>query len=484
MVNENIVTCPFCGYLQGRGPEEDYFLPPETILIGRYIVGKTLGNGGFGITYLGYDGMLNRAVAIKEYFPSGLVSRKEGTKNVTTYSGSLGGQYHTEKLCMNCMQEKPSKGGVCPHCHYDSGGYEVKPHHLAPLDTILNGRYLLGRVLGEGGFGITYVALDLQTGQRIAIKELFIAGLLKRENTRTVLVENDMNSMAFYRECKDKFIQEANLMRRLKDKKGVVDIYSFFEENATAYIVMEYLDGDDLLVYLNHRGGRIPFGEAFLLLRPIMKSLIEMHKAGVFHRDIAPDNIRYLSDGSMKIMDLGGAKYNYNPNWKNSTIVMVKHGYAPPEQYTSGYKIGPWMDVYAMSATFYRCVTGKVLKQSTSRKGDEDIEKPTDLVPDFPAEAERVLLKGLALNTEDRYVDMSGLYRDLRKVAVDLGVISSPTIPHIGQQPEDERWDEGYQNLIDRLNHTSDRKDLLTGIAAGILAVIFAVAVLSSVRVL
>ncbi|MCC8066459.1 MAG: serine/threonine protein kinase [Clostridiales bacterium] len=373
------------------------------------------------------------------------------------------------------MRDKQHPISVCPYCGYDSDTCQMKPHHLAPLETILDGRYLLGRVLGEGGFGITYAALDLQTGQRVAIKELFIAGLFSRENTCTVLVDNSIGSRTFYSECKNRFIQEAELMRRLRDKKGVVDIYSYFEENKTAYIVMEYLDGDDLFTYLKNRGGRISFDETFILLRPVMKSLILMHDLGVFHTDIAPDNIRYLSTGRMKIMDLGGAKYSCVPD--RNTVVLVKHGYTPPEQYTSGYKIGPWMDVYAMSATIYRCITGKAPKKSILRETDEDIEKPSELAPGIPKEAEQVILKGLALKTEDRYVDMRDLYTALKKVCVDLGVITESVTPRDGAGSE-KRQPENYEELLEELNSSAQKKRVLpiASICAAAAAVIAGIA--------
>ena len=187
---------------------------------------------------------------------------------------------------------------------------------------------------------------------------------------------------------------------------------------------MEYLDGSDLGSYLAARG-RISFVRAFELLRPIMHSLISMHKAGVFHRDISPDNIRCLSNGSMKVMDLGSAKYNYGEEW--SRIVLVKPGYAPPEQYTSGYKVGPWMDVYAIAATIYKCITGDKPKDSIVRADDNDIILPSKTGAVISRNQERVLLKGLALHPEDRYQDMREFYTALKESAGYA--ITSPRFP-------------------------------------------------------
>ena len=319
-----------------------------------------------------------------------------------------------ERLCINCMNEMPAGTSVCPVCRFDASGYHCAPHVLPPF-TILNGRYLLGKTLGAGGFGITYMAYDLSGNMRVAIKELYLSELLYRMPSGDIRVDARQGSIAFYNACKDKFLREAYMLQELEDKQGIVNIYDFFEEHNTAYIVMEYLDGADLSNYLNKAGGKLSFTEAFELLRPIMHSLISMHRAGIFHRDISPDNIRCLSNGGMKVMDLGSAKYNYSE--ENSGIVSVKKGYAPQEQYTSGFKVGPWMDVYAIAATFYRCITGEKPKESIARADDDDISLPSAMGAAISRKQEKVLLKGLALRPEDRYQDMREFYNALKEAA-------------------------------------------------------------------
>lgn len=391
---------------------------------------------------------------------------------------------NVDNICIGCMREKPNQQPVCPYCGIDTTGYVIKSHHLEPY-TILKGRYLLGRVLGEGGFGITYVALDLENNHRVVIKELFVAGLLRREYTRTVLIDSDMNSRAFYRECKQKFIQEATLLQALGDKKGVVDIYQFFEENSTAYIVMEFLEGDDLLQYLKSRGGRISVEETFLFLRPVMKSLMEMHAVGVYHRDISPDNIRYLSNRQVKIMDLGGAKYLHREGTGLekvvSHLVTVKHGYAPPEQYVTGYKIGPWMDVYAMGATFYRCITGIAPPESTARVTQDKLVPPSKMGITIRPEVEKVLLKSLALEPEKRYVDMREFY-DALKTA--MGTVPN-TVPEYSHGKSisvsagaykhfDENGQDGYTKLLTDIKNedASSKVSMLVGVGTVLAAVV------------
>ncbi|MCI5901623.1 MAG: serine/threonine protein kinase [Blautia sp.] len=340
---------------------------------------------------------------------------------------------NVEKICINCMQEKPHNSVYCPHCGFCITEYKVNSHHLPPL-TLLDDRYLLGRVIGEGGFGITYVALDFVTGEKVAIKELFVADILVRRNTRTVLPDGDVRKKNFYYECKMKFLQEADLLNKMRDKKGVVDIYRFFEANNTAYIVMEFLEGIDLLTYVKAQGGKISLEEAFRLLAPVMKSLMEIHRLGVYHRDISPDNIRCLKDGSIKIMDFGGAKYNYNEI--SSKYITLKQGYAPPEQYSCGYKIGPWIDVYEIGATFYRCITGKVPVAAMERTMGTELERPGALGVQITAEQEAVLMKALALQTEERFGDMKEFYDALKKSLCE----------------EETDMDAEYQRLLEILN--------------------------------
>lgn len=330
--------------------------------------------------------------------------------------------FDPDRICSKCMLETPNKNEICPHCGFYLPSYTVQPHHL-PMQTILNGRYLLGIVLGEGGFGITYSAYDLKCRQRVAIKELFIAGVVSRQGGRTVLMETGEGMRKYYGECRNKFLMEAKVLQMLQDKSGVVNIYEYFRENDTAYIVMEYLDGIDLRTFLKLNGGRISYQSAYRFLRPIMKSMMEIHRSGIIHRDISPDNIRYLSNKKMKLMDFGSAKSTVAEKTE-SIVIMFKPGYTPPEQYASGYMVGPWMDVYAMAATLYRCITGKTPKISIERVNDSDLESPRSLGADITPEIEEVLYKGMALDPTKRYLDMREFYMALKSAS--QGMIQEP----------------------------------------------------------
>lgn len=345
--------------------------------------------------------------------------------------------FDPNRICPKCMLENENRNEVCPHCGFYLPDYTEQRHYL-PMETILKGRYLLGSVLGEGGFGITYSAYDLQNERRVAIKELFIAGVVSRQGGRTVLMDTGKEIRRYYQECRNKFLQEAKVLQMLQDKRGVVTIYDFFQENDTAYIVMEYLDGIDLKLFLKQNGGRISYQSTCRFLWPIMKSLMEIHRNGIIHRDISPDNIRYLSNKQMKLMDFGSAKF-IEAERTESIAILFKPGYTPPEQYTSGYMIGPWMDVYAMAATIYRCITGKPPKISIERKDDSDLESPRSLGADISPQVEAVLYKGMALNPENRYLDMRSFYEALKNAGAEEVQETGRTQAAAGREAEEKK---------------------------------------------
>ena len=360
---------------------------------------------------------------------------------------------NVSKLCLRCMKKHQNINEVCPHCGFYFPEYRQKPHQLF-IYTILKERYLLGVVLGEGGFGITYSAYDLAYRRRVAIKELFIAGAVVRQRNQIVLLDTSERGRKYYEECRAKFLQEASVLQSLRDKDGVVDIYEFFQENGTAYIVMEYLDGVDLKTFLKENGEKISYSNAFRFLQPIMRSLIEIQRGGIIHRDISPDNIRYLDNKKMKLMDFGSAK-SVAVKKSNSMVVLFKPGYTPPEQYVSGYLVGPWMDVYAMAATLYRCITGITPKPSIERINDQDIQTPRSLGESVSANVEYVILKGMSLKPENRFLDMRAFYDALKKADSDVRSVSEGRFlsekSHFKQGKPIET-DIGYIELLEKLN--------------------------------
>ena len=212
-------------------------------------------------------------------------------------------------LCINCMREMKNSGVVCEFCGFDAGAFEVPQHHMKPF-TILAGKYLVGKAIGEGGFGITYLGMDLNLEVRVAIKEYYPQGFAARDsrtNDGTVRSYSE-NTREFFESGREKFVNEARTVAKFRGLPEIVSVIEFFRENQTAYIVMEYLDGQTLKQYLKANGGKIPTDEILRMMRPLILSLGKIHREGLIHRDISPDNIMLMKNGSIKILDFGGAR--------------------------------------------------------------------------------------------------------------------------------------------------------------------------------
>ncbi len=309
-----------------------------------------------------------------------------------------------DHFCMGCMTERED-GGPCPHCGFDEHASPPAPHQL-PLRTILNGKYLIGRVLGEGGFGITYLGWDLNLDLKLAIKEYYPAGFVTREITGTnSITPFTGDSLEFFTRGRDKFINEAKTLARFYTLPGIVSVKDFFLENGTAYIVMEYLDGITLKQHLTEQGGKLSAAEVFALMEPLIKSLMEVHRAGLIHRDISPDNIMLAKDGSIKLLDFGAAR-EISSSGEKSNTVNIKTGYAPEEQYRTHGVQGPWTDIYALSATIYKCVTGITPDESLERIREDRLVPPSSLGVSISPGQEAALMKGLAVFQKNRFQNL------------------------------------------------------------------------------
>ena len=320
-----------------------------------------------------------------------------------------------ENLCINCMKERQEPDGVCEHCGFDEGKYDLPQHHMKPF-TILAGKYLIGKAIGEGGFGITYIGMDLELEVRVAIKEYYPQGVAARIsgiNNCTVCSCTD-STRPFFEEGREKFINEARTIAKFRGLPEIVGIIEFFRENQTAYIVMEYLDGQTLKQYLRANGGKIPTDEILRMMRPLVLSLGKIHSEGLIHRDISPDNIMLMKDKSVKILDFGGARDFASRNGK-SMSVLVKHGYAPEEQYRSQGDQGPWTDVYALCATMYRCITGEIPPNALDRLYQDELKPISSFDVTCPKYIEKAITKGLNIRKDGRYQSMEELYEALYK---------------------------------------------------------------------
>ena len=309
------------------------------------------------------------------------------------------------KFCGNCFNNTLNEQNICTLCGFD-GGYNrrLAPHAL-PAGAILNGRYIIGRILGQGGFGITYTARDHQTGELVAVKEFYPDSMVTRTDLTEVtpfLGERGEN----FAYGKETFLQEAETMAQFIGNPNIVRVYSYFEENGTAYFVMEYVDGVSYLDYLKQRGGKIEFADALKILLPVMDALSAVHEKNIIHRDVTPDNIYISKDGTVKLLDFGAARYSLG-NASRSLDVILKHGFAPREQYKRRGRQGPYTDVYSLGATLYYSVTGIRPDDALERVDEDLVALPSTLGVTISKEQEAALMKAMALDPENRYQTMA-----------------------------------------------------------------------------
>ena len=309
-----------------------------------------------------------------------------------------------QKQCLGCMKHK-QEYPVCEHCGYDERTANA-PHQLQ-AGTVLQGRYLVGRALGQGGFGITYLGWNQYLETRVAIKEYYPAAFVDRNATHnTAVVCKTERTEELFQDNRLRFLREAKTLAKLQYVPQIVSVFDFFEANNTAYIVMEYLQGEDLRAYVKRRGGRLTPEETFRILRPVMAALVKVHEAGMVHRDISPDNIMLQHDGSVKLMDFGAVRTVNNPDvdkeLTQATQAIVKRGFAPIEQYSEKGSIGPWTDEYALCATVYYCMTGRVPESAPDRIM-EGSELDWEQIDGLTTRQKQILRKGTAIHAKDRY---------------------------------------------------------------------------------
>ncbi|MDO5603177.1 MAG: protein kinase, partial [Oscillospiraceae bacterium] len=236
-------------------------------------------------------------------------------------------------------------------------------------------------------------------------------GAAFREKNGSYKVYTGASDQEEFQKGRNRFLAEARTLAKFQGFPGIVEVRDFFEENDTAYIVMEYLSGITLKSYLKKKG-RLSVEETLSMMQPLIVALQEVHKKGVIHRDISPDNIMLLWDGRRKLLDFGGAR-EMSPEGGRSLSILLKPGYAPEEQYRSRGKQGSWTDVYGLCATIYRCITGEVPLEALERCQEDHLEKPHDLGVKISRQEEAALMRGMAVYAEERFQTMEELERAL-----------------------------------------------------------------------
>lgn len=302
------------------------------------------------------------------------------------------------ELCMNCFSVK-GPYEVCPYCGYVEGTPPKQPHYLTPGTLLKN--LIVGTVIGVGGFGITYKCYDATLGIIKAVKEFYIVGLVNRApgERRVGLLSGDKEQQ--YKERLQRFHMEAQSVAQFGKAKDIVNVYDYFEENGTAYMVMEYIDGVLLKDYLEKQGPMDP--EAALgAIMPIMEAVKKMHSKGIIHRDVSPDNIFIASEESIKLFDFGAAQLNETKTGMAAEPV-IKVGYSPLEQYRNANRQGFYTDVYAVGAILYQMLTGMAPIESTEREFKDKLKSPREVGVKISANADRAVMEALAVRPELRF---------------------------------------------------------------------------------
>lgn len=302
-------------------------------------------------------------------------------------------------LCMGCMKELKEDTKICPYCGYEMDKPRTESLYLEP-GTVLQDRYIVGKVLGHGGFGVTYIGFDMMLGRAIAVKEYFPGSFATRVvGTRRLTVYSGAAQEEFHRGL-ESFVSEAKKLARFTDIPQIVGIYDCIMENGTGYIIMELLEGRTVKEIQADRGC-FDYEEAVDIILPVLDGLIAVHRAGIIHRDISPDNIMITEEGKVKLLDFGAARHTVNAH-SLSLSVILKPGYAPEEQYRSNGDQGPWTDVYGVGATLYRMITGLRPDEALERVMDDKLKSPSQLGFFVPEYAERALMQSLAVRKDYR----------------------------------------------------------------------------------
>lgn len=286
--------------------------------------------------------------------------------------------------------------------------------------AIIHERYHIQRVIGAGGFGITYEAWDSKTNETVALKEYMPVDIAQRRKgvTKVSAIPGQEEQ---YEKFRTKFLEEARVIYQYQNHPNIVQVKHLFYENNTAYYAMEYLEGNDLSAYIKQ--GPLTWEELEGVIEQTVRALETLHKTEIIHCDISPDNIFILQNGQVKVIDLGAAKHIMKGQ---SSVIILKKGYAPPEQFASNGKLGVWTDIYALAVTIYYAYTGKMPPIATERFMSDSTVWPSQMGMDIPSQKwENALKKGMALRIEDRYQNINEFWGELKQTQTVVTTHSS-----------------------------------------------------------
>lgn len=303
-------------------------------------------------------------------------------------------------LCYNCFRERDTQEGLCPYCGFDLEENVKKFPVALRAGMVLNDRYIVGRVLGQGGFGITYLAWDTKLEAKVAVKEFMPNEIATRIGTTvSVAMESKTEEFTYGAE---RFQEEAHTLAKFMGQPNIAGVTDYFDENDTSYFVMDYIEGISFKTYIANHGGKVSVDETLNVMIPILRALTAVHAEGFIHRDVTPDNIYITKDGQVKLLDFGSARYSIGDKSKSLDVVL-KVGYAPKEQYIRRGRQGPFTDVYSCAACFYAALTGYLPPESLERLDHDELIPVSQAGVELPEWLDKAILKGLAVQPEDRF---------------------------------------------------------------------------------
>lgn len=305
------------------------------------------------------------------------------------------------KRCYHCMKEYSDTYEMCPYCGHTQDEPQEYEYFLKQ-GTMVQGRYEIGDSAGSGGFGITYRAWDHSLQKVVAVKEYYPAGLVNRIPGEKEVIVYSGNSEKECMNGKIRFLEEARNMAKFNTHPNIVNVYDFFEENNTAYIIMEFLEGITYKEYIKEQGGRVDPNKALEITDAVLTALQEVHSNGILHRDISPDNVFLCSDGKIKLIDFGAARFSSLESERTRSVIL-KPGFAPPEQYQTKSKQGPWTDIYAVGAMLYRAITGNLPEESVNRAEEDLLTEPIKFCPIITENLNSTILRSMSLLPELRF---------------------------------------------------------------------------------